>query len=71
MTEPKKKSVAIWLAILLGGIGAHRFYLRQFWQGALYAAFCWAFYIPGIIALFEIPFLGRRVERFNERHGTR
>ena len=70
MTEPKKTGTAILLAVLLGGLGAHRFYLRQYWQGALYVAFCWVFFIPAIVALIEAPFMPDRVRRFNAKQGS-
>ncbi len=48
----KSKTTAGILALFLGGIGAHKFYLNQPIQGLLYLIFCWTF-IPGIIALIE------------------
>lgn len=40
------------LAILLGGIGAHKFYSGKFLKGFIYLIFCWT-YIPAIIGLIE------------------
>ncbi len=40
------------LAILLGGIGVHKFYAGKPGQGILYLLFCWT-YIPALIALIE------------------
>lgn len=48
----KTKGTAALLAILLGGIGGHKFYLGQSGQGIMYLLFCWTF-IPGLIAFFE------------------
>ncbi len=48
----KSKVVAGILAIFLGGIGAHKFYLRQYGMGFLYLIFCWTG-IPAIIGLIE------------------
>lgn len=48
----KSRSVAILLALFLGGIGIHRFYLNQPGRGFLYLIFCWTF-IPLFIALFD------------------
>lgn len=48
----KRKSTAVLLALLLGGLGIHKFYLGKFEQGILYLLFCWT-YIPGIIGLVE------------------
>lgn len=48
----KNKIVAAILALLLGGLGIHKFYLGQIGKGILYLVFCWT-YIPGIIAFIE------------------
>ena len=40
------------LGILLGGFGAHKFYLGQIGMGILYLVFCWTG-IPSIIGLIE------------------
>lgn len=48
----KNKIVAIILAIFLGGLGIHKFYLGQSGKGILYLIFCWT-YIPGILAFIE------------------
>ncbi len=56
--KTKKKAVtAILLALLLGWMGAHQFYLGRPWRGVLYLLFFWT-YIPvllTIIDLFKIP----------------
>ena len=48
----KDKTVAGLLGILLGGIGAHKFYLGKVGQGLLYLLFCWTF-IPTVIGFIE------------------
>lgn len=48
----KSKIAAFLLAFLLGGFGAHKFYLGKPGLGVLYLLFFWTF-IPGIIALVE------------------
>lgn len=48
----KNKVVAGILAILLGGIGVHKFYMGKVGLGIVYLLFCWT-YIPGIIGLVE------------------
>lgn len=48
----KSRGVAVFLALLLGGIGAHKFYLDRPGMGLLYLVFCWTL-IPAIISLFE------------------
>lgn len=48
----KSKVVAFLLAWLLGGLGAHKFYLGKTGQGIVYILFCWTL-IPSFIAFFE------------------
>jgi len=50
-SQGKNKVVAGLLALFLGGLGIHRFYLGQWW-GIFYLLFVWTF-IPSIIALVE------------------
>ena len=47
----KSKTTAGVLAILLGGIGVHKFYLGKIGMGILYLLFCWTG-IPAVIGLF-------------------
>lgn len=48
----KNKTTAMIFALLLGGIGVHRFYLWNYFIGFLYLLFCLTF-IPLIISLIE------------------
>ncbi len=48
----KNKIVAGVLALLLGGIGIHKFYLGRVAAGVMYILFCWTG-IPSIIAFIE------------------
>ncbi len=48
----KSKTTAGVLAILLGGLGIHKFYLGKAGLGILYLLFCWT-YIPSIIGIVE------------------
>lgn len=50
--SPKNKTVAGLLALFLGGIGIHKFYLGTWGWGLIYLFFCWTF-IPAIVALIE------------------
>ncbi|MCM3744035.1 NINE protein [Sporosarcina luteola] len=40
------------MAIFLGGLGIHKFYLGKWGWGILYILFCWT-YIPSLIGLIE------------------
>ena len=48
----RERMVAALLAFLLGGVGAHKFYLGQGGLGVIYLLFCWTF-IPALIAMVE------------------
>jgi len=48
----KSKTTAALLAIFLGGIGIHKFYLGQVVWGVLYILFCWT-WIPMIVGFIE------------------
>jgi TM2 domain-containing membrane protein YozV len=48
----KSKMMAFLLALFLGGLGFHHFYMGHSVRGLLYLLFCWTF-IPAILALFE------------------
>jgi len=64
---PKSKIAAGVLAILLGGIGVHKFYLGKIGMGILYVLFCWTG-IPSIIALIEgIIYLTSSDEKWAQR----
>lgn len=48
----KSQTTAAVLCALLGGFGAHRFYLGPLWTGVVYLLLCWTG-ISGLIALVE------------------
>ena len=48
----KSRTTAAILAFLLGGVGAHKFYLGQTGIGFVYLLFFWTF-IPAILAFIE------------------
>lgn len=48
----RNKNTAGILALLLGGLGAQKFYLGKPIQGLLCLAFCWTF-IPAILGLLD------------------
>lgn len=65
----KSRGVAIVLALFLGGLGAHKFYLGQTGWGVIYLLFCWSL-IPMVVALFEaLGLLLMGNETFHRRFG--
>jgi TM2 domain-containing membrane protein YozV len=55
------------LALLLGGLGLHKFYLNKPGQGVFYLLFCWTF-IPAVIGLIEgLSYLFMNDEAFQRR----
>ena len=68
--DKKDKTTAVILAFLLGGIGVHKFYLRQVGLGIVYLLFCLT-YIPGIIAFIEgIILLTMSQEDFDRKYNN-
>jgi TM2 domain-containing membrane protein YozV len=68
---PKSKLVAGLLAIFLGGLGIHKFYLNKPGQGIVYILFCWTF-IPSFIAFIEgIVYLCTNDVDFNRKYPGR
>ena len=67
----KNKVAAGLLAIFLGGIGIHKFYMGKIGMGILYICFCWT-YIPAIVGLVEgIIYLCSNDENFQLKHHVR
>ena len=67
---PVSKAALLLLTFFLGGIGAHKFYLGKWWQGALYLAFFWT-WIPALVALIEfIVYAFTSAERLNEKYSA-
>jgi len=52
MPGGKSRSIAILLSLLLGCIGAHKFYLNQPGMGLLYLLFSWTL-IPLLLSIIE------------------
>jgi TM2 domain-containing membrane protein YozV len=64
----RNKTTAGVFALVLGGLGIHKFYLGQTAAGILYLLFCWTF-IPAFIAFIEgIIYLTMSEETFAERY---
>jgi TM2 domain-containing membrane protein YozV/ribosomal protein L40E len=56
------------LALFLGGLGAHKFYLGQSGAGIVYLLFCWTL-IPAFISFFEaIILLSMSDEAFQAKY---
>jgi TM2 domain-containing membrane protein YozV len=60
----KDKTTAILLALLLGGLGAHHFYLGNTTRGVVYILLVWTF-VPSFIALIECFTLTQTVNAMN------
>lgn len=66
----KNKTTAALLAIFLGGIGGHKFYLGKPIQGIIYLIFCWT-WIPLTVGLIEgIMYLAMSEQAFQEKYGN-
>jgi hypothetical protein len=65
----KSRMAAGLFGILLGGVGAHKFYLGKTGQAILYLVFFWTF-IPAIVGLVEgIVYLCMTDEAFAAKYG--
>jgi TM2 domain-containing membrane protein YozV len=60
----KDEVIGVLLAVFLGGLGIHHFYLRRDGLGLLYLLFSWTG-IPMVIAWIEAFFMPRRVRQYN------
>lgn len=69
--DEKQKFVAGLLALFLGGLGIHKFYLGKGGQGLIYILFCWTF-IPAFLGLIEgLNYLTMSQQVFDERYNNR
>lgn len=67
----KSKTTAGILAILLGGLGIHKFYMGKIGVGIVYLLFCWT-YIPAIIGVIQgIMYLTSNEHNFQVKHHVR
>ncbi|MDD6152516.1 MAG: NINE protein [Elusimicrobia bacterium] len=68
--EGRNKLIAVLLALLLGGLGAHKFYLGRPIAGILYLLFCWTL-IPSLLALIDlIIYLTMSEREFNATYNS-
>ncbi len=67
-SSSKDRVTAGILALLLGGLGAHKFYLGETGLGLLYLCFSWTF-IPAIVGFIEgILYLTKTDEEFQRKY---
>jgi TM2 domain-containing membrane protein YozV/ribosomal protein L40E len=65
----RNRVAAAIFALLLGGLGIHKFYLGRVGQGILYLLFCWTF-IPAVVGFIEgIIYLTMSDQEFNKKYG--
>jgi TM2 domain-containing membrane protein YozV len=64
--ERKSVGTAVVLALFLGGLGAHKFYLGKPGLGVVYILFCWTF-IPSFVAVIEACLMSKSVKKYNNR----
>lgn len=65
----RNRVAAALFALLLGGLGVHKFYLGKIGQGILYLLFCWTF-IPALVGLIEgIIYLTKSDQEFAAEYG--
>jgi len=66
----KSKLAGALFALLLGGIGIHKFYLGRIGWGIVYLLLCWTF-IPAVVGLVEsILLLVMSESDFNRKYGN-
>ncbi len=66
--SPKNKTTTALLALFLGGIGVHYFYLGKTTAGIIFLLLCWT-YIPALIALVQAIVMFTMSEaQFNEKY---
>ena len=62
----KNGTTAVLLALFLGGLGIHKFYMGKPGLGVLYLLFCWTS-IPAIISFIEAFTISGAVGKYNEQ----
>lgn len=62
----KNPTTAVVLALFLGGLGIHKFYLNKVGAGIAYLIFCWT-YIPALIAFIEAFTISGNVGEYNQK----
>jgi TM2 domain-containing membrane protein YozV len=62
----KNSTTAVLLALFLGGLGIHKFYLSQTGMGIVYLLFSWTT-IPAVVAFFEAFVISGQVGKYNQQ----
>lgn len=65
----KNPTTAVLLAVLLGGVGAHKFYMGQTVLGVVYILFSWT-WIPLFIGIAEAFGIASKVHEYNVQRAT-
>lgn len=66
----KNRTLAIVLALFLGGLGIHRIYLGRNVSGLLYLLFFWTF-VPAILGVIDaVRYIVMGEARFHARYGS-
>jgi TM2 domain-containing membrane protein YozV len=68
-TVRKDGTTGVILALLLGGLGIHHFYMGNMLAGIVYVLFCWTF-IPMVLGLIEAFLMPSRVRDYNRRQAN-
>jgi ribosomal protein L40E len=65
----RNRIAAALFALILGGLGVHKFYLGNIKEGIIYLLFCWTF-IPAIVGFIErIIYLTMSDDAFEQKYG--
>lgn len=68
--ERKSKFSAGLIALFLGGIGIHKFYLNRTKEGVLYLLFCWTL-VPSVLGLLDaLNLFTMNQTLFDERYNS-
>lgn len=65
----KDGTTGVILALLLGGLGIHHFYMGNMLAGVVYILFCWTF-IPAILGVIEAFLMPSRVRDYNRQQAN-
>ncbi|USI74014.1 TM2 domain-containing protein [Sphingomonas morindae] len=66
---PRSRALAVALAFTLGGLGAHKFYLRRVGWGLAYLLLCWTLVPLGAALIEGIFYLLMDDDQFHHKYG--